>query len=349
MINLSSLKNNINTINIKKSGRKIEDYYKNGENNNPLINNNTNSKIQLRGYDKSTWIYDKDNKERWSNNHGCSKNPIISVSSILSHLYCPRCAFIYFKEGQFIQTIQTLQGQISHFLIERLFANEEVLGKARNNEKIYSNRCKNLLESIKSIAKVKFLDECIKLNSDFDSFWHIAEESIRNKLSDLLISNERIPKRQYEPLLKSNSLGLKGRIDLLEDGQIPIEIKTGKSPLSGINYSDAIQLASYALLIENTRSFDVDIGYVYYSKIGKRRKLLIDDKIRALVIKHRKETLLTFLSKNTPYGRCYKCIKLESKNQRIEANNNTENIAMNIKIINVAIIVILIVKIPAII
>jgi len=61
--------------------------------------------------------------------------------------------------------------------------------------------------------------------------------------------------------LKSYELGLHGKIDVLENGNVmtPIERKRGKS----YYVNDEIQLSAYCMLLEEATGDPVNVGYIY--------------------------------------------------------------------------------------
>ncbi len=87
----------------------------------------------------------------------------------------------------------------------------------------------------------------------------------------------------------SHSLGLSGKLDLLEisdDKYTPVEYKRGRTRDF---LSIKIQLCLYALCIEEMYKTKIDIGYIYFSEDNKRMSVEIDKNLRDMATKVIKE------------------------------------------------------------
>jgi CRISPR/Cas system-associated exonuclease Cas4 (RecB family) len=263
----------------------------------------SSSESGLRGYNNKTWS-------------AVSTSLNLSVSQVVSHYFCPRCTYIAFKEGRsFVNTLQTIEGQINHFVIEQLFASEAKLLQliSAQSRISYLDTVNTLLpdisESLRGQAEEKFGDSYKRLGGEFTIAWKKAEQVIRTRLYRVCANTKKVvPKRQFEIPLWSKDLALKGRLDLLENST-PLEIKTGKVPQQGCSYYHALQLTLYALLLENRHLKDVDYGYVYYASIHDKRVVWIDDSIREEAISQRDATLATLLGNVEPEGKCRQCMQ----------------------------------------
>jgi len=106
-------------------------------------------------------------------------------------------------------------------------------------------------------------------------------------------------------------LGLRGRIDRvkIDEGIFPYEIKTREK----VYESDKIQLAGYALLLEQEFSRKVEKGIVEF--LGKQEEVLLDETLKNKVleiadkIRNLKEDT-AFTSSN--FSKCEKCEMRES-------------------------------------
>lgn len=91
--------------------------------------------------------------------------------------------------------------------------------------------------------------------------------------------------------LENRELNLKGKVDkieMLEGYYYPVEIKSGKPPVKGVWKSHALQIAAYAILIEEEFKKEVPVGFVDYLLIGDRRTVIFN--------KNLMEELFTVLS-----------------------------------------------------
>jgi len=87
-----------------------------------------------------------------------------------------------------------------------------------------------------------------------------------------------------ERYFKSESLGLHGKIDLVEhdgDTMTPIERKRAES---GAYYeSDEVQLAGYCMLLDDVIDEPVNVGYIYLYSTDERHAIHITDRHRRTV------------------------------------------------------------------
>jgi CRISPR-associated exonuclease Cas4 len=114
--------------------------------------------------------------------------------------------------------------------------------------------------------------------------------------------------------LRSEKLGLSGRLDRLAPGFTPSLIRTGQAPEDGVWKKDRIMLAGYGLLLGERHNLKINQGLVEYPRSGIVRHVQIHsvDKARVLRIRDRvrqiKEGRLPDLLEN---ARCDKCAELE--------------------------------------
>lgn len=100
-----------------------------------------------------------------------------------------------------------------------------------------------------------------------------------SRKSSLEVSELLFPSYLIEFQLKNKDLHLKGKVDkieLLEGHYYPVEIKSGRPPAKGVWKNDALQLAAYALLIEEEFKKEVLVGFVDYILIGDRRTVVLN-------------------------------------------------------------------------
>jgi CRISPR-associated exonuclease Cas4 len=86
-----------------------------------------------------------------------------------------------------------------------------------------------------------------------------------------------------ERYLRSDQLGIHGKIDLIEDDEVltPVERKRAES---GEYYpSDEVQLAGYCMLLEDAIGESVNVGYIYLYSTDTRHAIRISQKHRRTV------------------------------------------------------------------
>lgn len=113
-----------------------------------------------------------------------------------------------------------------------------------------------------------------------------------------------------EMFLKAPELGLKGKIDVLEDSGdrlLPIERKRGDQYF----YNDEVQLAAYAMLLENATGEQIHEGVIYLYESDQRVYLNIgphhQEKVRNIVDKMRAMTVDTVPPFTDNPNKCLKC------------------------------------------
>ncbi|MBU1704250.1 MAG: CRISPR-associated protein Cas4, partial [Nanoarchaeota archaeon] len=113
---------------------------------------------------------------------------------------------------------------------------------------------------------------------DFFSKHNVFGEELWQKLTPKILSEQKID---------SPNLGLKGIIDQIEvygEEYVPIELKTGKCPKEGVWPGHRIQVAAYALLIEDFFKKDVKEAFVNYLDSQERRQILMNQFLRLEVV-----------------------------------------------------------------
>ncbi len=87
--------------------------------------------------------------------------------------------------------------------------------------------------------------------------------------------------------LESERLGLTGKLDYLVVTRnrelVPIEVKWSESLGGKAKWDHKVQLAAYALLVEENLGSVVKRGYVYYLRERRLVEVLIDDDIKSVV------------------------------------------------------------------
>src|SRR3989338_6843596 len=87
------------------------------------------------------------------------------------------------------------------------------------------------------------------------------------------------PKIISELRIESEGLRLKGIIDqvhIYENGYVPFELKTGRTPQDGVWPSHRIQIAAYSMLLQEKFSKEVKEGYVVYLDTKEKRQIAIN-------------------------------------------------------------------------
>ncbi len=120
--------------------------------------------------------------------------------------------------------------------------------------------------------------------------------------------------------LRSEKLGLSGRLDRLAPGGIPSLIRSGKMPGEGVWKRDRLMLAGYSLLLGEKYGKKLGHGLVEYPLSGQVRKVQIYsvDRARVLRIRDRVRQIRGGQLPDRPDdARCAECEALKSCETRV--------------------------------
>ena len=98
---------------------------------------------------------------------------------------------------------------------------------------------------------------------------------------------DRIVPCEAEVDLRSEKLGLSGRLDRLAPGFTPSLIRTGQAPMDGVWKKDRLMLAGYGMLLGEKHNLRINQGFVEYPRSGLVRQVQIHSVDRARVLRIR--------------------------------------------------------------
>ncbi len=223
---------------------------------------------------------------------------MIKVSSIKQYMYCPMKLYLQThvdtrenKDYQIAVEMKKLKIDIQDLIKKnmRKVKKEMVLSEIEN---ILSQNIdpyiKNTTDAIKSM---NLNLEASQINEIIDNtYFSIKITALKIKQSMTILDKHAFeiidmffPNSMYSYLIKDEILDVTGICDKIEivDGKYyPVLLKSGKPPLKGVWKSDAIELVSNAILIEEEFEGDVYVGFVDYEKIGVRRPVIMDVELR---------------------------------------------------------------------
>ena len=252
---------------------------------------------------------------------------ILSITDITSYMYCPRK--FYLKKIRGLKEMPNkamIKGRLKHEIFDIFNRNEKnivinITSKIKKEEilKLYrtealkiTNQIINLHGDELSKFRISNFDFLNEILSNLEKEIMLKVESVNEGIKKGFLANELweklFPKYLSEVEMISENLALKGRIDRLELGNkiIPHEIKTRNE----IYEADKIQLAGYALILEDRFNKKIDIGIIETEnekveiKIDKQLKdrfLQIMEEIRTM-LRERKE-----LPINSSFKKCQSC------------------------------------------
>jgi len=223
---------------------------------------------------------------------------MISVSWISEFIYCPLKLYLKQVVGEDVETPAMTLGNMHHELRRgydeitkrNLWQIEENMSIKEIREVLYHDipeLVDNISYNYQEIALIDFMDRrvCDSLKEDLklDS-WALALKIKKimksSGINSLEVADILFPACLLEFQLKNKDLSLKGKVDKIEllDGHYyPVEIKSGRPPVKGVWKNDALQIAAYALLIEEEFKKEVLVGFVDYVQIGDRRTVVLND------------------------------------------------------------------------
>jgi len=228
---------------------------------------------------------------------------MLSVSALAGYLYCQRKIYLQYVL-RFFEPIKpaTIKGTIRHQVHEAINNKEEEIvtsiTKKLSKEELF-NLYRNTHADILKETITKYKDQLEKLNLSPEEIlkkvWPlIMEESITRAkniwefMQTHLVYGKDLwekltPKIKTEYRITSEKLGIRGIIDQIEvyeKGVVPVELKTGSCPKEGVWPNHKIQLAAYALLLEEGFSTNVKEGFITYLDVKQRRHVPINPFLR---------------------------------------------------------------------
>jgi CRISPR-associated exonuclease Cas4 len=264
---------------------------------------------------------------------------MIAVTSLTSYLYCPRKLFLEKVLGiaEAPKDVMILGG-VKHRVFDA-FNGEEAsivcsIKKEASREEIrdsytscFSNILRRAIMNSRNQFKMAGLSPMDAFNEFLPFFSREAESRAvfvydfmkKHKIYGEGLWNKLSPKIKSEYKISSESLDLSGKIDRIEiyDGSlVPVELKTGSPPKEGAWESHKIQLAAYALLLEDLFNTSIPEGVVHYIDSNKRVQVFINPFLKDQVKELASSVRTLLASKDPPAiaenrNKCSSCSLME--------------------------------------
>lgn len=232
---------------------------------------------------------------------------MLSVSALSTYLYCQRKLFLQQVMGIFEPKKEaTIRGTIRHEIYEGINKREEDIVKHIKSKLsleeiriVYNHAYRTLIKEVID----KYKKNLEKFNISPDELHEqlseiIGDESInrskniygfieRNNVFGEELWQKLTPKIRTEYRIISKKLEITGIIDQLEVYEnfiVPVELKTGSCPSDGVWPSHRIQLAAYALLIEEHFNIKVKEGVINYLDAKIKRHIIFNPYHKAEIV-----------------------------------------------------------------
>jgi len=252
---------------------------------------------------------------------------IITISDIVSYLYCPRKLYLSVVEGiRGPPNKLMIEGKLRHNILESFSNKEENLVKQITKDCEPEEILLSYQAFLRDLAKEIFLKnnnmiEGFSINrtelfkkilQNFEEDMKIRVLSIKKGISEGFFGEELWknlkPRYISEMRLESEILGLRGRIDRVEfndNSIIPYELKSRENK---IFFSDEIQLTAYAMLLEEAYKTKISEGIIECS--GKKQRTEIKPENKSIVLEIAEK--IRHIDENVPempssFSKCAKC------------------------------------------
>ncbi len=225
--------------------------------------------------------------------------PIIKVSDLTRYMLCPR--LVYFSargheqggiaKGKEKSVIENILLKELAFNLHKIYGGEDEEGEGDETEA----DAKRVIEDVADGVEWIYREELKGVEKDFfeavkrDFVCSMGNdewlEKVRNE--NELLKLEKAEGYEREHTTVSEKLSMSGSVDkLIRTGEevIPCMIKTGKCPEYSVWRSDRVQLAAYAMLIEDEFETTVKRGIVEYIRTAEFRESQIRRRDKALAL-----------------------------------------------------------------
>jgi CRISPR-associated exonuclease Cas4 len=248
---------------------------------------------------------------------------MISVSALSSYMYCPRKLYLsYVLKLSKPPKDVLLKGTIRHEAHEKINDVEESLVKKitknlslKDIQDMYKKEYSEILREAIRKYKKELLHLELDLGKTFKEMWpFIHNESMIRSLNIFTFSQKHniygkelweklTPKIVSEFPLESQSLGIRGRIDQIEQYEneyVPYELKTGKTPDKGVWPGHKIQIGAYLLMLQEKSKVPIKEGFVRYLDTNETRQITLNPFLRDEIIELIKKVNVLLKSKTLP-------------------------------------------------
>ena len=286
----------------------------------------------------------------------------ISVTLLASYLYCPRKIYLERVLGFFEPPKEVLLiGTIKHRILDLINKAEEKIVTSitesisfEGMEGIYKAEFSKILRETITLKKEELRKFEVDIPGLFKKTWPLIQNQAQNRAMNVFsfmqanmvygqeLWDKLTPKIYSELKIRSETLGLSGIIDqieIYEKGYVPIELKTGRAPKEDAWPNHKVQIAAYAMLLEEKFNTEVKEGFVHYLDVNEKRHIPINIFLKEETneLKNKVKTLLESMeipavcdneNKCNACGlkdECFDEKKLKKRQKEIEKNKKSTN------------------------
>lgn len=226
----------------------------------------------------------------------------INVSDLTQYLLCPRLVYFRAKGYEQDRIVKGKErGMIERILLKELAFNldtlsggkDEVGVREREDGEEEGEDARSIIDDIVDDIERIYKEELEGVKRDLivavkrDIVCGVGTDEWLRKVKNGLLAVEEAQGYEREQMVVSEKLGMSGSVDKLiriDEEVIPCVIKTGRCPEFSVWRSERVQLAAYAMLIEEVFETTVKRGFVEYIRTAEFRELQIRKKDRALAL-----------------------------------------------------------------
>ncbi|MBN2454297.1 CRISPR-associated protein Cas4 [Candidatus Woesearchaeota archaeon] len=236
---------------------------------------------------------------------------IVSATDLSSYLFCPRKLYMRKVLGIVEPPNQAMVlGTIRHAIHEKLSKADESIIRQLNKDHseseaatLFKNDYLKALRGTITHHKSHLKEVDLVPGEVFVDVWPFIYDEALSRASEIYsfaksagVYGEELwsmlPKTISEYHVQSEALQLKGIIDKIEvrDGKyIPFELKTGSAPREGVWPGHKIQVACYAMLLQEAFKTPVNEGFVVYLNLREKRRVamnpFLEEEVKLLISK----------------------------------------------------------------
>lgn len=264
----------------------------------------------------------------------------IPVSLLSNFEYCPRKVFMERILKVYAPSPEgAVLGSIRHETFDSINKSEEAIVKSIKRETSFEEIEEILKKEFGSILRkrVRHHKERLKelglsLPNVFKGSWpSIMNEAVDRAKNIYEFMEKRMvfgdelwqsltPKIKSEIPVESADLKLRGIVDQIRyyDRQmIPLELKTGEAPSTGVWPSHRVQIGAYIMILASQNNMELDKGYIKYIDSASMRKVKLNPFLKHEVKSTRDKVISLLNSRKLParianLNKCAACILKET-------------------------------------